>query len=133
MPRVNEFEELDCWKQARELARQTYAVSGRGLFGRDFALRDQIRRAAISISSNIAEGFERDGSGEFGQFLSTAKGSTGEVRSQLHLALDQGYITATEHLELVTSTRQTANLIGGMMRYLRRSNLPGTKRITPPP
>ena len=90
MAGITTFEELERWQRARELTRLIYRVSGDGDFGRDFALRDQIRRAAISVLSNIAEGFERGGNRELIQFLSLAKGSIGEVRarSMSHWTLD---------------------------------------------
>lgn len=87
------FEDLEGWKASRLLCRSVYAATTNGGFQRDSALRNQIRRAAISVMSNIAEGFERDGNKEFVQFLSQAKGSCGEVRSQLYAALDQAYVS----------------------------------------
>ena len=93
MATFKSFEEIDAWKKARELTREIYAVSDKGAFSRDFALRDQTRRAGVSIMSNIAEGFERDGTGEFVQFLAIAKGSAGEIKTQLFVALDQNYIS----------------------------------------
>jgi four helix bundle protein len=87
------FEEINAWQKARELTRRVYQISGEGQSARDFGLRDQMRRACISIMSNIAEGYERSGTKEFVQFLSVAKGSVGEVRSQLYVALDQKYIS----------------------------------------
>jgi four helix bundle protein len=92
MATFKRFEEIGAWQKSRELTREIYKITAAGRFGRDYGLRDQIRRASVSIMSNIAEGFERSGSGEFGQFLSTAKGSAGEVRSQLYVALDQEYL-----------------------------------------
>src|SRR5229473_8394597 len=100
MPTFQSFEEIEAWQKARELTREVYAVSDEGPFARDFGLRDQMRRASVSILSNIAEGFERSGTGEFVQFLSAAKGSAGEVRAQLYVALDQGYIEAEKFREL---------------------------------
>jgi len=88
------FEDIDSWKKGRELAREIYAATNKGAFARDFGLRDQMRRAAVSIVSNIAEGFERDRKTEFIRFLLIAKGSAGELRSQLYIALDQEYISA---------------------------------------
>ena len=82
------FEEIDAWQKSRELTKQIYTLTSSGAFGRDYGLKDQIRRSAVSIMSNIAEGFERSGTGEFTQFLAIAKGSAGEVRSQLYVALD---------------------------------------------
>ena len=77
MAKIEKFEDIEAWKKARELAREIYAISNEGLFARDFGLRDQIRRAAVSVMSNIAEGFERGGDVEFRRFLSIAKGSAG--------------------------------------------------------
>ena len=98
-----------------------------GRFAKDFGLRDQIQRAAVSIMSNIAEGFERSGSGEFAQFLSIAKGSTGEVRSQLYVALDQEYVTQAEFERLIAGVNETARMISGLMSYLRGSAIKGVK------
>ncbi|MBV9959442.1 MAG: four helix bundle protein, partial [Acidobacteria bacterium] len=91
MSRIKRFEDIEAWKISRELTRLIYQATARGEFGRDFGLRDQIRRASVSVLSNIAEGFERDGDREFLQFLTIAKGSCGEVRAQLYVALDQRY------------------------------------------
>jgi len=85
MATFKKFEEMECWSKARELARRVYEVSGKGMFARDFGLKDQIRRASVSIMSNIAEGHDRSGTGEFVQFLSNAKGSAAEVRCQLYV------------------------------------------------
>jgi four helix bundle protein len=127
---IERFEDLEAWKLARELTRLVYTCSGAGNFGRDFALRDQIRRASISIVSNIAEGFERDGDKEFLQFLSVAKGSCGEVRAQLYLALDQKYISEELFQELTTKAIQLSRVISGLIRYLRQSQLSGKKYKT---
>lgn len=89
MARIDRFEELNALRSAREAAILIYDVSDRDEFSRDFALKNQIRRAAISVVSNIAEGFERDGNKEFVNFVSIAKGSCGEVRAQLHIALNR--------------------------------------------
>jgi len=88
--KIKKFEDLESWKKARTLTNEVYKATTAGNFVRDFALKDQIRRASISILSNIAEGFERGGDKEFLQFLAVAKGSCGEVRAQLYIALDQG-------------------------------------------
>ena len=127
MGTIERFEDLEAWKLARELTSLVYTCSGTGNFGRDFALRDQIRRASISIVSNIAEGFERDGDKEFIQFLSMAKGSCGEVRAQLYLALDQQYISEALLQELTTKAIQLSRVISGLIRYLRQSQLSGKK------
>jgi four helix bundle protein len=88
MATLRQFEDIEAWQKARELTRAVYDCSKVGLFSRDFGLRDQMRRASVSVMSNIAEGFERGGKGEFVQFLAMAKGSAGEVEAQLYVALD---------------------------------------------
>ncbi len=113
------FEEVTAWQKARELTRRIYDVTGKGRFGRDFALVDQMRRASISVMSNIAEGFERKGGKEFGYFLSVAKGSLGELRAQLYVTSDQGYIDKTTFEELSLLACDTARMLGGLARYLR--------------
>jgi len=93
---VKLFEDLEVWKEARRLTQRIYQLTKNETFSKDFALRDQIRRAAVSIMSNIAEGFERGGNQELVQFLYVAKASCGEVRSQIYVALDQSYVASTE-------------------------------------
>ena len=121
------FEEIEAWQKARELTRHVYDISDVGAFARDFGLRDQIRRAAVSVMSNIAEGFERGGTGEFVQFLSAAKGSAGEVRAQLSVALDRNYIDAQTFKELNQLASQVSRMISGLMTYLKQSGIRGTK------
>ena len=104
MARLERFEDVDAWKVARELTKSVYQVTAAGEFARDFGLRDQIRRAAVSIPSNIAEGFERGGNKEFLQFLSQAKGSCGEIRAQLYVALDQLYLNDVQFQGLIEQT-----------------------------
>lgn len=130
MSRIERFEDLEAWRAARALTGSIYAVSRTGAFDRDFALRDQIRKASISIVSNIAEGFERDGDKEFLQFLSVAKGSCGEVRAQLLLAADQKYISEIQLGELTAKAIELSRIISGLMRYLRQSQLTGRKYKT---
>ncbi len=129
MGRISRFEDLDAWQQARELTRRVYEESRTVLFSKDFALRDQIRRAAVSVMSNIAEGYERGRDREFVQFLIVAKGSCGEVRAQLYVALDQGYLTDQDFAGLVGQAERTSQLIAGLIRYLRRRT-PNVKRPT---
>jgi four helix bundle protein len=121
------LEEIEVWQKARELVREVYSVSRQGQFARDFALRDQIRRAAVSIMSNIAEGYGRGGTKEFIQFLSVAKGSVSEVMSQLYVALDQGYLDSEGFYKLSTLADETGKMIGGLMNYLRRIKIKGSK------
>ena len=93
MGRIERFEDLVAWQKARDLAKQIYFLTNKGPFSKNFGLRDQIRRASVSIMSNLAEGFDRGGRSEFHQFVVIAKGSCAEVRSQLYVALDVEYIT----------------------------------------
>ncbi len=124
---IKRFEEIEAWQKTRQLTANIYKVTATGLFARDYGLRDQIRRAAVSSMSNIAEGFERDGNKEFVQFLSVAKGSIGEVRSQLYVALDAGLLNQAHFNELFVSAEEASRLISGFMRYLRQSELRGRK------
>lgn len=100
MATIERFEDIKAWQTARDLVSAVYRVSGKGKFEKDFGLRDQIRRASVSVMSNIAEGFERCSDREFHRFLYIAKGSAGEVRSQLFVALDLGYMTSDEFNDL---------------------------------
>lgn len=127
MAKIERFEDIEAWQLARESTRVIYQVSSVGDFARDFPLRDQIRRSSVSVMSNIAEGFERDGDREFVNFLSIAKGSCGEARSQLYVALDQNYITSEQFDFAYGSLNETGKRIGGFMRYLRQSDLRGPK------
>ncbi len=127
MSTFRRLQEIDAWRKARELVQGIYAATGKGQFAKDFALRDQIRRAAISIMSNIAEGFGRGGTKEFIQFLSVAKGSVSEVESQLLVALDLGYIGKSEFDRLSNLADESGKMIAGLMRYLRESTIRGSK------
>src|SRR2546423_1287102 len=130
MATFKKFEEIESWKRARELTRRVYDVSGKDMFSKDFGLKDQIRRASVSIMSNIAEGYDRSGTGEFIQFLATAKGSAAEVKCQLYVALDQNYVDDSTFAELSALATEIGNMIAGLMNYLRRSGLRGTKYKT---
>ncbi|RUA07194.1 MAG: four helix bundle protein, partial [Flavobacteriia bacterium] len=102
--------------------KELYIISNNGLFDKDFDLKRQIRRASISISSNIAEGFERNTDKEFIQFLYYAKGSAGEVRSQLFLALDLNYLEQSEFDQLNNGITNISKMISGLIKYLDKSN-----------
>jgi four helix bundle protein len=121
------FEDIEAWQKARELARVVYELSGAARFSRDFVLRDQVRRAAVSIMSNIAEGFERDGNKEFLQFLAMAKGSCGELRSHLCIGLDQQYIAQEQYESVCERAVQVSRMIAGLIRHLRQSEMRGRK------
>jgi four helix bundle protein len=112
--RIEKFEDLIAWQKARELTKNIYRVTKIGEFLKDFGLRDQIRRASVSIMSNIAEGFERGGRSEFHQFLVIAKGSCAELRSQLYVALDAEYIDIGTFQSLDSLAKETSRLIGGL-------------------
>jgi four helix bundle protein len=125
--RIKRFEDLESWKKARKLTNRVYEATAAGSFTRDFGLKDQIRRASISILSNIAEGFERGGDNEFLQFLAIAKGSCGEVRAQLYIAVDQGYLSQDLFERLLNNADEIGRMISGLMKYLSKSELKGSK------
>lgn len=127
MTTIERFEDIEAWQLAREMTKAIYAISNDGAFARDFGLRDQIRRASVSIMSNIAEGFERGGDKEFFQFVSLAKGSSGEVRAQLYVALGAGYIDQQTFSRLSDMATQINRMLAGLMKYLRSSELKGSK------
>jgi four helix bundle protein len=112
--KIDRFEDLIAWQKARELTRAIYQVTQQGAFAKDFRLARQIQRAAVSIMSNIAEGFERRGRREFHQFLSTAKGSCAEVRSQLYIAFDIGYLMKSEFQRLLAQAEEVGRVVGGL-------------------
>ncbi len=127
MATVNKFEDLEAWKISREITKDIYRISKSEKFCRDFGLCNQIQRAAVSIMSNIAEGFERDGNREFINFLSIAKGSLGEVRAQLYVALDQNYISENEFDLISGKVIQNGKVIAGLINYLKQSDIKGNK------
>uniref|UniRef100_B3EMD3 S23 ribosomal protein n=1 Tax=Chlorobium phaeobacteroides (strain BS1) TaxID=331678 RepID=B3EMD3_CHLPB len=112
--KVEKFEDLIAWKKARELTKEIYQFTGDGDFSRDFGLRDQIRRASVSIMSNLAEGFERGSAKEFHQFLVIAKASCAEVRSQLYVAFDVGYVSEANFSVLERKAAEVSRIIGGL-------------------
>lgn len=118
--KVESFEDLIAWQKARELTKQVYFVTNKGLFSKDYGLRDQIRRAAVSVMSNIAEGFDRGGRAEFHQFVVIAKGSCAEVRSQLYVARDAEYINKEKFEALYALAMETARIIGGLRASIQK-------------
>ncbi len=124
---IKYFEDLEIWKEARLLTRHVYQITQDGVFSRDFGLRDQIRRAAVSVMSNIAEGFERGGNKEFIQFLYIARGSCGEVRSQLYVAFDQGYVGQGAFAGIMESSRRLSVMMSNFVGYLKNSSMKGQK------
>ena len=121
------FEELVVYQRARGLVNEVYALTRRPAFAKDWGLADQIRRASVSIMSNIAEGFERGSNAEFVQFLYISKGSSGEVRSQLTVAMDQGYITEAECERLSDSCCVVSGMLSSFINYLKGAKLQGPK------
>ena len=118
--KINSFEELDIWKLATETAVIVYKLTSRGLFLKDYGLTDQIRRAAISIASNITEGFERNNNNEFIYFLKISKGSCGELRTQLFICFKIGYITEDEYMQLSETLKKLSSMIGKFISYLHK-------------
>ena len=118
--KVERFEDLIAWQKARQLTSEIYRISGQSDFSKDFGLRDQIRRAAVSAMSNIAEGFDRGSRGEFHQFLVIAKASCAEVRSQLYVAQDAGYINQEIFDTLSNSTGELSRIIGGLRAAVQK-------------
>ena len=127
MTTVTRFEELDVWQNAKELASLIYRLSNSGTFARDFGLRDQMRRAAVSIMSNIAEGFESLTQVMFIQYLARAKGSAGEFRSQLYIALEQEYVTKEEFQSALSLAETCSRQLARFMRYLESQ--PNARRV----
>jgi four helix bundle protein len=126
MSTIQRFEEIEGWKSARELTKSIYKLTSVGSFSRDFGLRDQMRRASVSIMSNIAEGFESRTSGLFLEFLGRAKGSAGELRAQLYVALDAGYLSQAQSDALRKLSEKCSGQISGFATYL--NSLPKHRR-----
>ena len=119
MVSITRFEDIFAWQTAREITNQIYKVSSIGKFRTDFGLRNQIRRAAVSIMSNIAEGFESHTRSMFVRYLGIAKASAGEVRSQLYVALDMGYISKEEFDYICDNVRKVSSQLFNFTKYLR--------------
>ena len=127
MSTFKSFEEIEVWKSARALAIKIWQISNTGTFAKDYKLKDQINGSAGSIMDNIAEGYERDGKKEFIQFLSIAKGSAGETRSQIIRAFDRGHINQDEFNNLSFEVVEISKQLSGFMNYLTKSDLKGLK------
>jgi len=121
--RIIKFEDLKIWQLALKITREIYDITSKKEFSRDFSLKEQIRRAIISVSSNIVEGFEKNNNNEFIRFLKIAKGSIGEVRNQLYIALAVNYITQDEFNKLNEQLINLANQVGKFISYLQKQKL----------
>lgn len=124
---VERFEDLKIWQEARALSKVIFQLSKRTPFKNDFKLKNQIKGSSGSTMDNIAEGFERNGRKEFLQFLSIAKGSCGETRSQSYRAFDYEYITRDELNDLINECTKLSKKISSLMNYLNKSNYDGSK------
>jgi len=123
---IEKFEDLEIWQEARTLSKIVFQLTRKGTFKNDFKLRNQVRGSCGSIMDNIAEGFERNGKGEFIQFLSIAKGSCGEARSQVYRAFDYNHITKDEFEDLIRGCIRLSKRISSLMEYLKKSSLQGS-------
>ena len=117
---VSRFEELIAWQKARVLTREVYQATEQGVFARDFGLKDQIRRASVSIMSNLAEGYERGTRQEFHRFVTIAKASCAEVRTQLYIALDVGHLQEPQFQKLMNTADEVSRIIGGLRASIER-------------
>jgi len=124
MAAITRFEEIEAWKTSRQLTNSIYSHTNQAGFSRDFGLRDQIRRASVSVMSNIAEGFESRTDVQFINFLGMARASAGEVRAQLYIALDQKYITEEQFKETSAIAETCARQIASFMKYLESNSRP---------
>ena len=127
MGTIKTFEDIEVWKKARILCKEIHEIISRTELNRDFRFKEQISSSAGSIMDNIAEGFERGGRNEFVNFLSIAKGSCGELKSQLYRILDKGYINSEKFTELYNLANDIGNMLGGWIIYLNKSGVKGTK------
>ena len=127
MSKIEKVEDLISWQKSKDLTIEIYKITKNNDFSKDFGLCNQIQRAAVSIPSNIAEGFGRGGNKEFLQFLSIAKGSLYELKTQLIIAFEIGYINDIEYNKLKNDSEEIGKLITGFMNYLGKSELKGIK------
>lgn len=119
---ADRFEDLDAWKVARELANLIYVLGRESGVSTDYAFKDQIQRAAVSVMNNVAEGFERGSNKDFAKFLFIARGSVGEVRSMLYLGLDQNYITDEQFKEAYNLCVRESQLCWGLIKHLQKTS-----------
>jgi len=120
--KIESFEDLWVWQKGIELVKQVYLLTGEGKLNKDFGLRDQLQRAAVSIPTNIAEGFERSSRKEYVLFLNIAKGSAGEVRSLLRVALEIGYLEQSRYDQLRSGVLELSRYLSNQIRSLKEAN-----------
>lgn len=125
MATIERFEDLEVWKKARMLSKNIYAFTFKGPLSKDFELRGQIRSSSGSVMDNIAEGFERGGKAEFINFLIIAKGSCGEVRSQLYRLIDNEYISNKDFEDFYQLSVEISKMLNGLIQYLKKSDIKG--------
>ena len=127
MPKVDRFEDLDVWKNARTLVKEVYRLTQKGSLAKDFGLRDQMQRAAVSVPSNIAEGFESQTQATFIRYLSYAKASAGELRTQLYLCQDLEYLTQDDFNKTIELATLCSKQLTRFIQYLHST--PNTHRV----
>ena len=118
MATIRRFEDIHAWQRAREVTNAVYRVTRSGEFAKDFGLRDQIRRASVSIMANIAEGFARRSDKDFAHFLNISRSSVAEVQSHLYVAIDQEYINEKEFAEIYSRLEETSKMIFAFAKHL---------------
>ena len=125
--RFTKIEDMLAWQKAKQLTIKIYEITNESLFSKDFGLKDQIRRAAVSVPSNIAEGFGRGGTNEFKNFSSIAKGSLYEVKTQLIIAYELGLVKENIKQQLITDIEEVTGMIAGLIKYLKNTEIKGSK------
>ena len=118
---IENFEDLRVWQKGIELTKKIYLVTSKGEISRDFGLKDQLRRAAVSVPTNVAEGFERRSRKEYLNFLNIAKGSAGELRSLLRVAIEVGYLEEKTYLELYNQAKELSRMLASQIKAINRS------------
>ena len=127
MASLNRFEDLECWQEARKLVRQIYEITNRSKFSRDYELKNQIRRSAISVMANTAEGFHRSSNKDFMKFLDYSRSSIAETLSHCYVALDQKYIEETELIDIKRQAEIIWRKINSLISYLKRNTTQASK------
>jgi four helix bundle protein len=118
--KIQRFEDFIAWQKARVLTARVYKLTNQGGFTKDYGLRDQIRRSSVSIMANIAEGFERSAAAQFQHFLAIAKASCAELRSHFYVALNAGYLDATDFRNLIEQAAEVGQIVGGLRASVER-------------